>query len=108
VQPLQKRLVRAPANTLLAIRRITQDNQGQPTAGIDGVGYDTPEARWQLFQEDLSVQGYKPQPLRRVSIPQDPGTQRPLGIPTGQDRVMQAIVTAALEPAWEARFEANS
>ena len=108
VKKLQKLLVRATSNKLLAIRRITQENQGKHTAGIDGVVYDTPEARWKLFQEGLSLKGYKPKPVRRVYIPKDNGKQRPLGIPTGKDRVMQAIVKAALEPEWEARFEANS
>jgi len=108
VKNLQKLLVRATSNKLLAIRRITQENQGKHTAGIDGVVYDTPEARWKLFQEGLSLTGYKPRPVRRVYIPKDNGKQRPLGIPTGKDRVMQAIVKAALEPEWEARFEANS
>jgi RNA-directed DNA polymerase len=108
VKNLQKLLVRATSNKLLAIRRITQENQGKHTAGIDGKVYDTPEARWKLFQEGLSLKGYKPKPVRRVYIPKDNGKQRPLGIPTGKDRVMQAIVKAALEPEWEARFEANS
>ena len=108
VTNLQKLLVRATSNQLLAIRRITQENQGKHTAGIDGVVYDTPEARWRLFQEGLSLKGYKPKPVRRVYILKDNGKQRPLGIPTGKDRVMQAIVKAALEPEWEARFEANS
>jgi RNA-directed DNA polymerase len=108
VKNLQQLLVRATSNTLLAIRRITQENQGKHTAGIDGVVYDTPEARWKLFQEGLSLQGYKPRPVRRVYIPKDNGKERPLGIPTGKDRVMQAIVKAALEPEWEARFEANA
>jgi RNA-directed DNA polymerase len=108
VKNLQKLLVRATSNQLLAIRRITQENQGKHTAGIDGVVYDTPEARWQLLQEGLSLKGYKPKPVRRVYIPKDNGKQRPLGIPTEKDRVMQAIVKAALEPEWEARFEANS
>ena len=108
VKNLQKLLVRATSNTLLAIRRITQENQGKHTAGIDGVVYDTPAARWKLFQEGLSLKGYKPQPVRRVYIPKDNGKQRPLGIPTGKDRVMQGIVKAALEPEWEARFEAHS
>jgi RNA-directed DNA polymerase len=108
VKNLQKLLVRATSNKLLAIRRITQENQGKHTAGIDGMVYDTPEARWRLFQEGLSLKGYKPQPVRRVYIPKDKDKQRPLGIPTGKDRVMQAIVKAALEPEWEHRFEANS
>ena len=108
VKNLQKLLVRATSNKLLAIRRVTQENQGKHTAGIDGMVYDTPEARWKLFQEGLSLKGYKPKPVRRVYIPKDNGKRRPLGIPTGRDRVMQAIVKAALEPEWEARFEANS
>src|SRR5712692_9323427 len=96
VKNLQKLLVRATSNHLLAIRRITQENQGKHTAGIDGVVYDTPEARWKLLQEGLSLQGYTPRPVRRVSIPKANGKQRPLGILTGKDRVMQAIVKAAL------------
>jgi RNA-directed DNA polymerase len=108
VNNLQKLLVRATSSKLLAIRRLTQENQGKHTAGIDGMVYDTPEARWKLFQEGLSLKGYKPKPVRRVYIPKDNGKQRPLGIPTGKDRVMQAMVKAALEPEWEARFEANS
>src|SRR5712692_9079394 len=60
VKNLQQLLVRATSNKLLAIRRITQENQGKHTAGIDGVVYATPEARGQLFQEGRSLQGYKP------------------------------------------------
>jgi len=107
VQNLQKLRVRATSNKLLAIRRPTQENQGKHTAGVDGMVSDTPEARWKLFQEGLSLKGYKPNPVRRVYIPKDNGKPRPLGIPTGRDRVMQAIVKAALEPEWEARFAAN-
>jgi RNA-directed DNA polymerase len=108
VNNLQKLLGRATSNKLLASRRTTQENQGKHTAGVDGMVYDTPEARWKLFQEGLSLKGYKPKPVRRVYIPKDNGKQRPLGIPTGKDRVMQAIAQATLEPEWEARFAANS
>jgi len=109
VRSLQKLLVRATSNKLLAIRQVTQENQGQHTPGVDGRVYDTPEARTALSQEKLSLQDYHPKPVRRVYIPKADGKKvRPLGIPTGKDRVMQAIVKAALEPEWEARFEANS
>src|SRR5262245_21285523 len=108
VKNLQKLLVRATSTKLLAIRRITQQNQGRHTAGVDGVLCDTPEARLELFRGGLKLQGYHPLRVRRVYIPKGNGKQRPLGIPTVKDRVMQAIVKAALEPEWEARFEANS
>ena len=108
VKNLPKLLVRATSNTLLARRRVTQDNQGTHTAGSDGGVYDTPAARWRVLHEGLSRQGSKPNPVSRGSRPQDPGPHSPLGLPPGQDRVRPAIVPAALEPAWEARFEANS
>lgn len=108
VKSLQKPLARATSTKLLAIRRVTQENRGKNTAGVDGVVCDTPEARLGLLQEGLKLKGYRPLPVRRVYIPKDNGKQRPLGIPTVKDRVMQAVVKAALEPEWEARFEANS
>ncbi len=105
---LQKLLVRATSTKLLAIRRVTQQNQGKHTPGIDGKVCDTPQDRVELFKDGLSLKGYKPQPVRRVYIPKSDGRQRPLGIPTVKDRVMQAIVKMALEPEWECKFEANS
>ena len=53
--------------------------------------------------------GNKSKPIRRVWIPK-PGRseKRPLGIPVMRDRAVQALVKAALEPEWEAKFEANS
>jgi RNA-directed DNA polymerase len=108
VRSLQKLLVRATSTQLLAIRRVTQENQGRHTAGVDGVVCDTPPARMRLYEAGLSLKGYRPLPVRRVYIPKEDGQRRPLGIPTVKDRVMQAIVKSALEPEWEARFEANS
>jgi RNA-directed DNA polymerase len=91
----------------LAVRRVTQDNQGKKTAGVDGVKSLTPKERLNLIG-NLKL-GTKVSPTRRVWIPK-PGTEekRPLGIPTMKDRALQALVKSVLEPEWEARFEPNS
>lgn len=107
VRSLQKLLLSSRAAKLLATRRVTQDNQGKKTAGIDGVKALKPQQRLTLSSE-LKLDGTA-LPTRRVWIPK-PGTeeQRPLGIPVMQDRARQALAKLALEPQWEARFEPNS
>ena len=104
---LQKTLMKSWSARALAVRRVTQDNQGKKTAGVDGVKSLTPKQRLELTGK-LSL-GTKVSPTRRVWIPK-PGTleKRPLGIPTMKDRALQALVKLALEPEWEARFEPNS
>lgn len=88
VRSLQKLLARATANKLLAIRRVTQENQGKHTPGVDGQVCLTAKERTALAQKPFSFAGYQPQPVRRVYIPKSDGKKlRPLGIPTIQDRV---------------------
>jgi RNA-directed DNA polymerase len=78
---LQKTLMRSWSNRVLAVRRVTQDNQGKKTAGVDGVKSLPPKARLELAGQ-LKLTG-KSKPTRRVWIPK-PGREekRPLGIPT--------------------------
>lgn len=111
VQKLQKLLSKSRAARLIAVRRVTQDNQGKKTAGVDGVKILQPQARFILVKQihPKKDKNRKPQPVRRVWIPK-PGKaeKRPLGIPTIMERAQQALAKMALEPEWEARFEPNS
>jgi RNA-directed DNA polymerase len=112
VEKLQKLLLKSEAARLLAVRRVTQDNQGKKTAGVDGVKSVPPKERFLLVKQ-LHTRHWKhrkhPPPVRRVWIPK-PGKaeRRPLGVPTMRERARQALVKLALEPAWEAVFEPNS
>ena len=107
VRRLQKLLISSWTARALSVRRVTQDNKGKKTAGVDGVKSLTPKQRLTLINK-INL-GSKVKPTRRVWIPK-PGTdeERPLGIPTMEDRALQALVKLGLEPEWEARFEANS
>src|SRR5215831_5812027 len=111
VHRLQQLLMRSRSAQLVAVRRVTQDNQGKKTAGIDGVKSLTPTERLALVEaiHPKHMKRAKAKPVRRVWIPK-PGKpeKRPLGIPVMRDRAYQALVKQALEPEWEARFEANS
>ncbi len=104
---LQKTLIKSYYNRLLSVRKVSQDNSGKKTAGVDKVKSLTPKQRLKLA-ENLKL-GDKSKPIRRVWIPK-PGKKekRPLGIPVMRERATQALAKAALEPQWEAIFEDNS
>jgi RNA-directed DNA polymerase len=81
-------------------------------AGIDGVAIAQivdseggPQRLVEELHEELRAKSYRPQGVRRVYIPKPDGRERPLGIPTVRDRVVQTAALLVLEPIFEADFE---
>lgn len=99
VKALQRLLTHSFSGKALAVRRVTE-NQGNRTAGVDGVTWETPAQKAAAIGA-LRARGYQPRPLRRVYIPKASGKMRPLGIPTLHDRAMQALYLLAVQPVAE-------
>ena len=83
------------------------------SAGADGVRRDDIEqqgvaALLQALAQDRRAGSYRPQPVRRVSLPKPDGRQRPLGMPTVRDRVVQQACKSVIAPRFEANFQDTS
>ena len=89
-------------------------NKGARTAGVDGITKENlkaPENREELVYgivEDMRSKTYRPQPTRRVYILKDNGSQRPLGIATIRDRIVQEAIRLLIDPIYESRFNKHS
>jgi group II intron reverse transcriptase/maturase len=98
---------------LEAATKAVLDNSGAETPGIDGMRGSLlrePSIRAGIL-EDLRKElheGYRPSPVLRKYIPKASGGQRPLGIPTIKDRIVQMTLKMCLEPIFEADFLPNS
>ena len=109
VQSLQRLMLRSTSNIAQSVRRVSQVNQGKNTPGVDKVLVKTSAERGKMLNHIINnTTPWRAVPVKRVYIPKANGKQRPLGIPTIQDRALQATVKNALEPAWEAQFEGTS
>jgi RNA-directed DNA polymerase len=98
-------------DVLLHAYAIARDNAGAP--GVDGVTFEQIEMSgvgvWlTALRKELVSRTYRPDPVRRVMIPKPCGGERPLGIPTIRDRVIQTAAKIVLEPVFEADFEGSA
>ena len=96
------------ADILSHAYHLVRANKG--SAGIDGVTFEAIEENEGVttliveLEAALRDKTYKPDPVKRVMIPKKDGSQRPLGIPTIRDRVVQMAAKLVIEPIFEADF----
>lgn len=95
-------------DVLLEAWKRVKENQG--SSGVDGIRIEDIETigiekYLREIQKELMDGRYVPSPVKRVMIPKPDGKQRPLGIPTVRDRIVQMATKIAIEPVFEADFK---
>jgi RNA-directed DNA polymerase len=96
-------------NMSLALKRV-KANKG--AAGVDEMTVDDLgpylQAEWPRIRKELLEGRYKPKAVRRVMIPKPDGGERPLGIPTVVDRLIQQALHQVISPIFEKSFSESS
>jgi RNA-directed DNA polymerase len=107
IHRLQRRLINNEYARAVSVKRVTEQNRGRKTPGVDRTVVVNHKDKLKLVK-NLKLDG-KTLPIRRTYVPK-PGQieKRPLGITSIEDRSKQMLVKLALEPEWEATFEPNS
>lgn len=103
---LQKTLISSKSAKYLSVRKVTQDNSGKKTPGVDHKVITSHSDKLYLA-DTLSLDGTS-SPVKRTYLSYPDGKRRSLGIPTIKDRAKQMLVYLAMCPQWESQFEANS
>ncbi len=97
------------SNLARALRRVER-NAGAP--GTDGMATDELrpwlKEHWPDVRAQLEAGAYRPQPLRRVTIPKLSGGMRQLGVPTALDRLLQQALLQVLTPVFDPHFHDHS
>lgn len=106
VKVLQWLLKHSLSAKILAVKRVTE-NKGKKTPGIDKILWQTGKEKCEAVK-NLNRVGYTAEPLRRVFIPKKNGKKRPLGIPTMNDRAMQALYLQGLDPIAETVLDGDT
>ena len=108
-EPTMMERILAPDNLASAWKRV-KANKGAP--GVDGMTVevfpDFSRKHWPSIRQAIMEGTYNPSPVRRVFIPKPDGSQRPLGVPTVLDRVIQQAVAQMLNPVFEPDFSEHS
>lgn len=111
VMILQRLLVLKKHFRMLAVQHVST-NKGGNTAGVDKIVFAGDADKWNttewLKEIILNPSKYEAKPVRRVYIPKANGKQRPLGIPTIEDRCLQALINLVLEPLVEMTSDKHS
>lgn len=111
----------SPCEDLLETKILTRENliaawkrvkRNGGAGGVDGMEIlefpDFLRLHWETIRRKLLDGTYAPSPVRRVEIPKPDGTERPLGIPTVLDRVIQQAMAQILTPIYEPVFSDHS